>query len=80
MLQQFLKDYVTWERPHAGIGKEWEGVGAVEELLWTDLPSGSRRGHRGMRTQGVEPGKKGEGVGDDVFHFAFVFHNSYVFL
>lgn len=70
MLQQFLKDYVTWEGPHAGTGKEWEEGEAAEELSWTDLPSGNRGGHGGMRTQGAESAKKGEE--GDVFHFVFV--------
>lgn len=59
MLQKFLKDYVTWECPQAGIGKEWEEEGETEELLWTDLPSGNKGGHGRMTTQGVEPGRKG---------------------
>lgn len=80
MLQQVLKDYVTWEGPHAGTREEWEEGGAAKELSWIDLPSGNRGGLRGMRTQAAEPRKKGEVLGVDVFHFVFVSHNSTLLL
>ena len=57
-----MEDCLPWERPHTGAGKECEEE-VAEELLWTDLPSGNRGGHRGVRSEGVKLclGRRGKG-------------------
>ena len=36
MLEQFVKERILWERPHAAAGEQCEEEGAAEEVLRTD--------------------------------------------
>ena len=86
-LEQFTKDWVPWEGPHAGAGEDSEEEGASEtkcyELTATPIPHLScttwRGGCRGVRSEGEKQPKKnrGEEVEGRWFYFIFCFSLSY---
>ena len=62
MLDQFRKDYIPWEGPHAGTGEENDLEGAADDkVLRTDCNSHSPFPCTARREE-VEEGGWGEGV------------------